>query len=151
QGALRTQRGQRAETAHCEARSRPLLPVHLREIPTRLPRPRHRSCRDPRADAAVVRAAGATDTPESLAMDMTSRLHSTMRLLVAPGVALHGASARARARGDLRPLLEPAPAISFVSYHAPPLSIMTPASIAGGGLMAAATHSEQLPKGAELE
>ena len=84
-------------------------------------------------------------------MDMTSRLSSTLRLLATAALALPGASAMARDQGDIRPMLESAPAISFVYYHAPPLFITTPASVAGAGLMAAATHSEQLPKGAELE
>jgi hypothetical protein len=84
-------------------------------------------------------------------MDMTSQLRSKLPLLVTAALAFTGSIALGRDQGDIRQLLEAAPAVSFVYYHAPPMFLTTPAQAAGGGLISAATKSEQLPSGPEME
>jgi hypothetical protein len=84
-------------------------------------------------------------------MDTAPKAHFAVRMIVATTLSAGCFDAMARDQADVRPLLEAAPSISFVYYTAPPLYVMTPAKVAGAGLMAAATHSEQLPSGGELE
>ena len=85
-------------------------------------------------------------------MDITSRMRIGRCLLAASALGVWCAAAPAREQADLRPLLEAAPAISFVYFRAPSMFLMTPSQAApGGGLITAATHSQQLPSGAEME
>jgi len=85
-------------------------------------------------------------------MAMCSPKRKALCILVASAMTVWCAAATAREQADIRPLLDAAPAISFVYFRAPPLSITTPAKAApGGGLITAATHSQQLPEGGEIE
>jgi len=84
-------------------------------------------------------------------MDMIQRLRSGLTLFAGCVLTAWCANAPAREATDIRAVLEAAPAVSFVYYHAPPMFVTTPAQAAGGGLISAATHSEQLPTGPEME
>ena len=85
-------------------------------------------------------------------MQTTFKVHLALRVAAASALTALCVPVNAGSSPDIRPLLEAAPSISFVYYRAPPMFITTPASAVGGtGLIFAATHSEQLPTGPELE
>jgi hypothetical protein len=84
-------------------------------------------------------------------MDIIHRIRIGLTVFAACALSAWSAIAPAREDTKIRSLLETAPAVSFVHYHAPPMFVTTPAQAAGGGLISAATHSEQLPSGPEIE